>query len=371
MTPEIKDIQGIEKRFDTLLDDITNDTTLDKATRILLSKYLHDGIIGKAGKKRIGKARLYRSAGIIKMMRNDWFKKDLETVNEADVERFVTALEQGKILSNRGTPYKPETKGTILKFIKKFYRYLGKPQLIGWIDTTYEKKETQALTKEEINTMLDATGDLRNKMIIQLLYDSGARIEEFLNIKYRDIQRKGEYYTLNIRVSKTKPRIVSIPMKESTVLLDRWLQENKHKKQDDFLCDVEYHAVTMMLKRLGEKAIGKNVYPHLFRHSSMTHYANLLKHYPFAKRYGLSLNSDVVNRYIDLSGVDEEETANIVKATRELELERQVRALEQRIIIMQEEINSVSEHITELLKYDIETLERARSIRLIKDAKKS
>jgi hypothetical protein len=198
--------------------------------------------------------------------------------------------------------------------------------------------------------------------MIQILFDSGARIEEFLNLKFKDVAWKKEYYTINIRVSKTKPRVISIPMKESTELMRAWLQDNQDKKQDDFLFEIKYHNAAITLKRIGEKAIGKNVHPHLFRHSSMTYYANHLKHYPFAKRYGLSLNSDVVNRYIDLSGVDEEETHNILKGNREYELEKQIQELQERNNILQEQINNVQGMLEELKNYPEQVLRRAAEI---------
>jgi integrase len=347
MTPDKKDIQGQEQKCDDMLTKLPDDKTLTKRNKELIQAYAKDVILGKAGKKPIGKKRLYRSIGILKLMANDWFKKDLDKVTDSDMEQFVLDMKSGKITQSsrfkkrKGKAYGTETQPYYLKFVQKYYRYLGKPELVNWINTSFKHKQTEALAKDEINRLLDATGNLRDKIIIQLLFDSGARIEEFLNVKYKDVVRKGDYYTLNFRISKTRPRVVSVPMKESTDLINRWLIENKDKSPDSFLIDLEYHALGMMLKRLGEKTLNKNVHPHLFRHSSMTYYANLLKHYPFAKRYGLALNSDVVSRYIDLSGIDEEETHNIVKASRELDMERQIKELQEQNLILKEQMNSI------------------------------
>lgn len=353
MTPERKDIQGQEGRCDKLIEQLPNDKTLSNHNKALIERYCRDAIIGKAGKKSIGKKRLYRSVGILKLMANDWFRKDLDKVTEQEMEDFVSDMKAGKITQSsrfkkrKGRGYSPETLHYYLKFVQKFYRYLGKPELVNWINTSYKQKETQTLTKADVTAILSSTGVLRDKVIVQVLFDAGCRAEEFLNIKFRDISRKAEYYQINLRISKTRPRVVSVPMKESTELLDKWLIENKDADKDAFAFDISYHALTMMLTRIGDKAVGRHVHPHLFRHASMTYYANLLKHYPFAKRYGLSLNSDVVSRYIDLSGIDEEETANVVKATRELELEKQLKESSQKIVMLQEQMGMIMQVFAE------------------------
>ena len=346
MVDDVKDVQGLEKKFDVLLRKLPNDKKLSARNKELILKYLHDGLIGKAGKKKISKARLYRSAGLLKLMANEWFKKDLDKVTDQDTEKFVTEIENGGIKNNRNKPYKPETKATILKFVKKYYRYLGKLELVSWIDTTYEHAVIAALTENEIGRIIDGNGTLRNKCIVQLLFDSGARIEEFLNLKYKDVSRQGEFYMLNLRISKTRPRIVSVGMKKSTELLTEWLHQNGKAKQDEFLFNMSYKSIRELIQRMGQKAINKKVFPHLFRHSSMTYYASKLKQYPFAKRYGLALNSEVVSRYIDLSGIDETETANIVKATRELEMEQQIKEMRLQINLLVEQQDAAHRKIS-------------------------
>lgn len=177
--------------------------------------------------------------------------------------------------------------------------------------------------------MVERTGSIRDKALIIILFDSGARIEEFLNIRLDDVKVKKEniaelqayntelnekdYYKIRIRYSKTKPRTISIPL--CTKYLNDWIKEHPAKNNPNaFLLDLSYPNVKKILTRKGGKILNKRLTPHILRHSSMTYYANIIKNrFQFCYRYGLAMSSNVVDRYIDRSGILEEETADAVK----------------------------------------------------------
>ncbi len=243
--------------------------------------------------------------------------------------------------------------------IKKYFENINHEILLNIIKRKIKDNKVLWLIKLIINNHLEISKCKKGMPLGNLTsqFFANVYLNELDYFVKHDL--KGEYYTLNIRVSKTKPRVISIPMKKSTQLLAKWLEQFKKPNMEAFVFDMGYQNVRKMLNRLGKKAINKKVHPHLFRHSSMTRYANLLKHYQFAKRYGLALNSDVVSRYIDLSGIDEEETANIVKATRELEMDKHIKELELKNNILQEQMASVLKHIQGSGK-EKEVLGRAR-----------
>ena len=64
-----------------------------------------------------------------------------------------------------------------------------------------------------------------------------------------------------------------------------------------------------MVKRMGERALRKRVYPHLLRHTSATYWSNRLSWFKLCKRFGWAMTSSMPQRYIDREGVDEIEMA--------------------------------------------------------------
>lgn len=335
---EKKDIHKIEQRYSVAIKSIEKDRKIIKENKEIILRFLRDCELGKTikgkQKKKIGKGRLLRASSILKFMSSVWFRKPLNKVSQQDMENFISDLDKEKILSHKGKPYTEETRVTIKKFIKKFYKWLlgdgiKYPGLVDWIDTSGKPAEIPALRKLEIEKLVERTGSIRDKALIIILFDSGARIEEFLNIRLDDVKVKKEniaelqayntelnekdYYKIRIRYSKTKPRTISIPL--CTKYLNDWIKEHPAKNNPDaFLLDLTYPNVKKILIRKGEKILNKRLTPHILRHSSMTYYANIIKNrYQFCYRYGLAMSSNVVDRYIDRSGILEEETADAVK----------------------------------------------------------
>ncbi len=352
------DLQNAGKMYARALARLPHDDTILPENRKIMLRFLRDAELGKtirnAQKKKIGYGRLLRSVGILKIMSRDWFKKPFPAVTSKDMEDFVLQLEKGKVKNQHGNPYKSETQKTIKKFIKKFYKWLlgngtTYPEMVAWIDTSGQIPEIQALKREEVERLVARAGNPRNKAIVKLLFDSGARIEEFLNVRMADLDWKGDYYLVRIQHSKTKPRTISIPL--STKELNDWLAEHPDRKNGNaFLFDMRYHQITMMLKRLGEKVLKKNVTPHILRHSSATHYANLLKHYQFCYRYGWSMSSDSPNRYIDRNGIYEQETAEVVKVDEINKFKKENEVIKEDFTLLKERFDKMNDIMVTLIK---------------------
>ena len=105
------------------------------------------------------------------------------------------------------------------------------PELVEWIDTSEVIKEVSALTQAEVMKMIDATASPRDRALIMVLFDSGARAEELLNVRMKPehIFWKDELksFMMRIEFSKTKPRTISLPY--SKMLLRKWLEVHPAK----------------------------------------------------------------------------------------------------------------------------------------------
>ena len=238
------------------------------------------------------------------------------------MENLVHKLECDQILRENGKPYSQATKADIKKAIKKFWKWKDGnnktyPELVEWLDTSDPVKEIAALTRDEVEKMIEATASVRDKALLMVLFDSGARVEELLNVRLKREHlfwnEKLKCYMIRLEFSKTKPRTISLPL--STKHLSKWLETHPGKDNPQAqLLPMTYPALKMVVNRLGQRALGKRVTPHMLRHSSATYYANRLKSpYKLCYRYGWTMASNMVNRYLDREGIIEEETAEAVK----------------------------------------------------------
>ncbi|MFA4960087.1 MAG: tyrosine-type recombinase/integrase [Candidatus Pacearchaeota archaeon] len=285
--------------------------------RNLILQFLYDAEIGKTilkgQKRKIKPGRLQRMLGILLNMDREWLKKPFDKVTEDDMNTFILNLERGIVKSSKGNPYTWETQSTIKKFIRKYYKYLlgdkeNYPKLVQYIDTSTRMPEVRSLSKQENDRLIENSSKLIYRFILAVLFDSGARIEEFYNIKRSDIVKENGVYKVRIRISKTKPRTINLPLYPK--IIDEYLQMNKFG-EEDFLCTINYGTLRKYTNRMGKQFLSRMISPHTFRHGSATYYANHLNRFQISYRYGWSASSKMPDRYIDMNGLIDDETIKL------------------------------------------------------------
>ncbi|WP_233126326.1 site-specific tyrosine recombinase/integron integrase [Methanobrevibacter sp. 87.7] len=135
----------------------------------------------------------------------------------------------------------------------------------------------EAVDNDKENTDLQKFIKMRNKTIFTILYSSGLRISELLNLKFNDIDF--ETRTIRIRGKGDKDRIVLFDNNTKEVILEYNKLRNQsnplliYNKNGDKLSS---RYVEVLIKKYAKAAgIKKKVTPHILRHSFATH---LLKH---------------------------------------------------------------------------------------------
>lgn len=357
------DTTEVVYQFERARTKLLSDASISQKNKEIMERYLRDAALGKTilgrAKKKIGPARLH---GYIHQLLHliTFLQKDLDQVSQEDMERFIAALEEGKIIRRsvwsfgstqreKPTPLSPRYAVDVKVTIKKFYKWLfGNnkvyPPLVDWIDTYARYKEVQALTEKEVEKMLDCAKGLVEKTMIQVLFDGGFRRDEVLNIRLRHLRRmtfvaSGEQQTCfaaRVVFSKTMPRTVVLPLEATTRILGLWLQEHPGRPtlQSDGsmtaadaslpLFPIRPETLNAVVARIGRRSLGKRVHPHLMRHTSATFWCNKLPYFKFCKRFGWSMTSKMPQRYIDREGVDELEVAKIyVEGSHKPEVDRQ------------------------------------------------
>jgi len=239
-----------------------------------------------------------------------WLKTDFESATLPGIETVVSRIQ--------ASSYAEMTKMEIRVVLRKFYKWFrgtdDYPPEVKWVSTKCKKRgrgilPEDLLSQEDIKRMSDAAKNERDRAFVNVIYETGSRIEEVLTIRIRNYQP--DRYGARLRVNgKTGPRSVRII--SSVPYLTEWL--NKHPLKDDpdafiWLSNqiklLSYMGAYTLLKRLAARAgIKKRVNPHSFRHACATHLANHLTEAQMNEYLGWTRSSTMPSIYVHLSGRD-------------------------------------------------------------------
>ena len=128
------------------------------------------------------------------------------------------------------------------------------------------------LTQEETKRLINSIYNEKHKLMIELMYSSGLRVSELVNLKVEDLEFNKKYGW--VRKGKGgKDRVFIIAEK-----LNKRLQEFiKSNKINSFLFEgrmgtISRRTISEIIKQATKKAkIKKNVHCHTLRHSFATH----------------------------------------------------------------------------------------------------
>lgn len=136
-----------------------------------------------------------------------------------------------------------------------------------------ESKLPKVISKEEVVDIIENTNNLKHRGIVQLLYGSGLRQSELLNLRIKDIDSK----RMLVRVEGSKGNKDRLTLLSKTALKDLRKYYIKYEPEL-FLFEgkkgTKYSAASVLkiVKAAAEKArIRTRVTPHVLRHSFATH----------------------------------------------------------------------------------------------------
>lgn len=159
--------------------------------------------------------------------------------------------------------------------IKYFYKEVGnQPRKLDHVEYPQKQQHLPIVySQQEIQKLFDVCQNTKHKVILSLLYSTGLRISELINLKWSDIDRSRMIINV-IQGKGAKDRQVMLAP-NLLPLLEKYYKEYKPKiyvLNGQF--DIQYSktSISNILKGLAEKAgIKKRIYPHLMRHCSFTH----------------------------------------------------------------------------------------------------
>jgi hypothetical protein len=153
-----------------------------------------------------------------------------------------------------------------------------------------------------------------------MLYESGARIGELLELTLKDVEP--DKYGMKIKLmGKTGER--KIRLIASTPAVNMWIERghpDRDNKNSFLFCgmwakkkgeEIEYQTFRYMLQDLAKKAgIDKPVNPHHFRHSRATDLAKQFTEAQLCQYMGWEIGSREAATYVHLSGRDMDQAIN-------------------------------------------------------------
>jgi len=134
-----------------------------------------------------------------------------------------------------------------------------------------EKQLPKLISKEKIKLMIDSTENIKHKLVIKLLYASGLRLQELINLKRMDI----DFDRNIICVRKGKGKKDRITLISDLLKLDLLKYYSNETFKTEYLFEgrcgkYNKKSVQKILDNAGKK-IGIRATPHMLRHSFATH----------------------------------------------------------------------------------------------------
>lgn len=206
-------------------------------------------------------------------------------VTEDDIADYLTYMK------HKDHPYASSTIARKVAAIKSFYNYLLSQGIVQSnptvdIDSPKVKKRLpQTLSLEEVERLLEApAGDdspksLRDRTLLNVLYETGMRVTEVVSIQYEDVDLQHSILSSPTRQGESR----EIPLAEDTkALLARYLSEGRPHLAKDKLEHALFlnhrgenltrQGLWLIIKGYAREAgLNTAVTPHTLRHSFAVH----------------------------------------------------------------------------------------------------
>jgi len=208
-----------------------------------------------------------------------FYNKNIAYLKREDIQEYLRKLVNKKA----------RTKAHYLTVFNSFYSFLVKENIIAINPCEnikmpkLEKKLPEYLSVEEVDKLLDiktnTVYEKRNKAMLEMLYGTGVRISELINLTMSNIFLEDKM--IKVFGKGSKERIIPINTYALDCLAD-YLQFGRSAllgtKTSEYVfissrrTKITRQAFFKIIKKLCEEAgIKKNISPHILRHSFATH----------------------------------------------------------------------------------------------------
>ena len=301
--------ETVRKLFENETEDIATSPEILDANKKVLLEFLKF----KQG-QGLSYSRLNRVSIVLKFILKDT-NYDIKMIDDKKAQGTVIAI-------NSKPKWKDWTKNSNVKIFKNFLRWLNKMYKINVnLEDLKPVKPKNSLmpefliTPDEYEKLLENMTNPQLKLIIELLYETGARISEILDLKIQNVEFNSYGAKLFVH-GKTGQRVIPIVWYARDLRQFLLTHPNKDKPETNIFFinkDSQTFPFTyfnfrrqlgIVCKRAG---INKRIHAHLFRHTRMTELAKTLPEQTLKQLAGWAGASKMAEVYIHLSQRDVED----------------------------------------------------------------
>ena len=298
--------RDFEKLVDETIDRINTADEIREENKKLLEDYHRDRVL-----EGLSDATLERDLSKLKLVAEQ-ADDPFDEMDKDDVKDLVAWVHRKYDNSSTQDTYK--------KAIRNLYKQLNDgehPEKSVWIELSNNggsnKLPSDLLTPEDVEAQIEACKNARDKALIAILWETGARIGELRDVTVGDVEDRKHGMKVTID-GKTGSR--RLPLVESVPRLNKWLNEHPNPQKDAPLwCKIQQGSAddqlgyryirSKILKRSMKDAdIDKPSNPHHYRHSRASHLATKMTEAELCEWFGWVQGSDVPAKYVHLSGRD-------------------------------------------------------------------
>lgn len=190
-------------------------------------------------------------------------KKKPDDINQEDAKLYLSEMFDSK------------SKNTIMlaaAALKFFFKEVLKKDFDGVPLPKKDKKLPEVLTKDEVRELIESTDTVKSRLIVSLLYSTGLRVSELVNLKVSDLNLDDKTgWVRRGKGSKDRLFVISESLaKELKEYLESRGKENEYVFSKDR--PLTTRNIQKIIKGARDRAgIGKKTTPHTLRHSFATH----------------------------------------------------------------------------------------------------
>ena len=252
----------------------------------------------------------------ISLLRNplNYFNKSIEKITKENLEKYDKEINADNLKSEKKKPFSLNMKKDMRIALRVLLRWkIGEAkanELTDFFDMRDIKKTPDYLKESEIEKLYKSCKTNEERYIVAVLFDSGARAEEFINIRLEDVEipqgnNNFPKITLKEEYSKTEGRTISLYWNSSVEAITDFVKQRIKEgiKSNEQITTLTYDAVRFFISRLSQRVLSKHLHLHLMRHSSATYYATKLNRQQLCYRYGWKFSSNMPDVYISRAGM--------------------------------------------------------------------
>jgi integrase/recombinase XerD len=236
--------------------------------------------------------------------------KPFEEATREELQAFLAKIAER---SQHGQSTLPVAKSLTRQFYKALMDPYGEemPPLVAWIKVRKsragQRPKKEVLDPADVKMLAEGAATPRDRAVVTVLYESGARVSEFCGLSVGDVTFDEHGATIPV-TGKTGPRRVRLIY--SVPYLQLWLTHHpwKHQTNAPLFVDARIASRPVPLMQDGVRAIlaramrhsklGKHVHPHKLRRSRATELASFLSQFELEAVQGWVPGSAVAREYV-------------------------------------------------------------------------